>query len=152
MTLSNHDRRTEDMSSPALRTVVLRPPLCGWKFGTWIPHLLLAWEGVVVTWHISHDGLLIGPQGANDVCAGNRKEGEKTGTGRRETHKSKRVQRPNRSDRGRNHRRRQRQDAGISSQSSVSQQGFPAFPQRWNKHWRDTRPRPILWRHCLKEF
>lgn len=32
---------------------------------------------MVVTRHISHDGLLIGPQGANDVCAGNRKEGGK---------------------------------------------------------------------------
>lgn len=33
---------------------------------------------MVVTRHISHDGLLIGPQGANDVCPGHkgRKRGE----------------------------------------------------------------------------
>ena len=38
-------------------------------------HLLLAWERVVVTRHISHDGLLIWPQGANDICPGNRGRG-----------------------------------------------------------------------------
>ncbi len=39
-------------------------------------HLLFAWEGMVVTWHIGHDGLFIGTQRTNDICPG--KEGAGT--------------------------------------------------------------------------
>lgn len=81
-----------------------------------VPHLLLAWERVVVTRHISHDGLLIGPQGANDVCPGDRGGGKTGDREEREMHnKSKRVQRQKRSSRGRNHERRQRRTQVISS-------------------------------------
>lgn len=45
---------------------------------------------MVVTRHISHDGLLIWPQGANDVCPGNR--GKERGQ-RGEKMESKSVQR-----------------------------------------------------------
>lgn len=62
-----------------------------WFFSHFISHLLLAWERVVVTRHISHDGLLIWPQGANDICPGNRGRGERTE--KRKMHKSKSVER-----------------------------------------------------------
>lgn len=49
---------------------------------------------MVVTRHISHDGLLIGPQGANDVCPEDRGGGKTGDREEREMHKkSKRVQR-----------------------------------------------------------
>lgn len=37
-------------------------------FGKFPSHLLFAWESVVVTRHIGHDSLLIGPQRAKDIC------------------------------------------------------------------------------------
>lgn len=46
---------------------------------------------MVVTRHISHDGLLIWPQGANDICPENRGRGERTE--KRHMRKSKSVPR-----------------------------------------------------------
>lgn len=57
---------------------------------------------MVVTRHISHDGLLIWPQGANDVWPGSRGKGERAEE--RKMHKSKRVQRQKRASRGRKHK------------------------------------------------
>lgn len=59
------------------------------------------------------------------------RKGGKTGTGRRETHKSKRVQRPNRSSRGRHHKGEAtaRRGAGVSSRSSVSSHPHALFDE-----------------------
>lgn len=57
-----------------------------------ISHLLLAWERVVVTRHIGHDGLLIWPQGANDICPGNRGRGGEERTERRRRRRKKNAQ------------------------------------------------------------
>lgn len=65
-----------------------------------LPHLLLAWEGVVVTRHISHDGLLIRPQGANDVWREQRRRTEER------KRRVKDCKHKKRTSRGRNHQSR----------------------------------------------
>lgn len=67
---------------------------------------------MVVTRHISHDGLLIGPQGANDICPGNRgkvQRGEKCT-------KSKRVQ-----------RQKGQQGAKSQEEAKVGQESSPVY-------------------------
>lgn len=78
-----------------------------------ISHLLFARERVVVTRHISHDGLLIWPQGANDVCPGNRGKGEK-GRGEKNATRVKEC-RDKRASRWRKHKTQ-----GISSPPGFS--------------------------------
>lgn len=74
------------------------------SFLHFISHLLLAWERVVVTRHISHDGLLVWPQGANDICPVNRGRGQRGENARVKECRDKRA------SRRRNHKRRQQWD------------------------------------------
>lgn len=60
----------------------------GWRGGG--AHLLFARERMVVTRHIGHDGFLIWPQGANDICPRNR-GGRRRAIGRRERKRGGRI-------------------------------------------------------------